>query len=125
MVPKTSSKDGVFSQLTNSTFSEENPMSDVNNGKRPERPKVFTNFMMPTALPDGNGGFTPCPELLTEEEAIRFLRLDVNGPGNPSGTLKYYRDQGILRAIRIGRNLRYPRKELDRMIERLLSKPKD
>ena len=26
-------------------------------------------------LPDGNGGFTPCPELLTEEELIRFLRI--------------------------------------------------
>jgi len=73
-------------------------------------------------LPNGDGSFTPCPELLTEDEAIRYLRLDVNGPRNPSGTLKYYRDQGVLRAIRIGRNLRYPRKELDHMIERLLSK---
>ena len=73
-------------------------------------------------LPNCDGSFTPCPELLTEDEAIRYLRLDVNGPRNPSGTLKYYRDQGVLRAIRIGRNLRYPRKELDHMIERLLSK---
>ena len=73
-------------------------------------------------LPNGDGSFTPCPELLTEDEAIRYLRLDVNGPRNPIGTLKYYRDQGVLRAIRIGRNLRYPRKELDRMIEKLLSK---
>jgi hypothetical protein len=75
-------------------------------------------------LPNGDGNFAPCPELLTEDEAIRYLRLDVNGPMNPGGTLKYYRDQGVLRAIRIGRNLRYPRKELDRMIERLLSKRK-
>ena len=73
-------------------------------------------------LPTGDSSFAPCPELLTEDEAIRYLRLDVNGPKNPSGTLKYYRDQGVLRAIHIGRNLRYPRKELDRMIERLLSK---
>lgn len=73
-------------------------------------------------LSDGNGGFTPCPELLTEDEAIRYLRLDVSGPRNPSGTLKYYRDQGVLRAVRIGRNLRYPRKELDSMVERLLEK---
>ena len=79
-------------------------------------------LMAQVILPNGDGSFTPCPELLTEDETIRYLRLDVNGPRNPSGTLKYYRDQGVLRAIHIGRNLRYPRKELDRMIERLLSK---
>ena len=73
-------------------------------------------------VPDGHGSFMPCPELLTEDEAIRYLRLDVNGPRNPSSTLKYYRDQGVLRGIRVGRNLRYPRKELDHMIEKLLSR---
>ena len=52
------------------------------------------------------------------------LRLDVNGPKKPSGTLKYYRDQGVLQAVHIGRNLRYPRKELDKMVEDLLSKRK-
>jgi hypothetical protein len=26
-------------------------------------------------LPDGNGGFEPCPTLLTEDELIRFLRI--------------------------------------------------
>jgi hypothetical protein len=76
-------------------------------------------------LPDGKGGFTPCPELLTEDEAIRYLRLDIRGPKNPAGTLKYYRDQGMLHAVRIGRNLRYPRKELDVMVQRLLSRRED
>ena len=80
------------------------------------------SFTTPTVLPDGNGAFTPCPELLTEQEAIRYLRLDVNGPQNPAGTLKYYRDKGILKAVRIGRNLRYPRKSLDGMVETLLEK---
>ena len=79
----------------------------------------------PAVLPDGNGGFTPCPDLLTEAETIRYLRLDRDGPKNPAGTLKYYRDQGVLRAVRIGRNLRYPRKELDSMVERLLQKRED
>ena len=82
--------------------------------------KQMNNF--PIVLPDGNGGFTPCPELLTEDEAIRYLRLDINGPQNPSGTLKYYRDRGLLHGVRIGRNLRYPRKELDSMIDKLLEK---
>jgi len=78
-------------------------------------------LLFPAVLPDGNGGFTACPELLTEEEAIRYLRLDINGPVNPKGTLKYYRDKGLLRGICIGRNMRYPRKELDAMVEKLLA----
>lgn len=78
-----------------------------------------------TVLLDGNGSFTPCPEVLTEKEAIQYLRLDVNGPQNPSGTLKCYRDKGVLRAVRIGRNLRYPRKELDRMVDKLLEKKEE
>jgi hypothetical protein len=28
-----------------------------------------------TVLPDGQGGFTPCPPLLTEEEVVRLLRI--------------------------------------------------
>jgi hypothetical protein len=83
---------------------------------------MIQQYSIPTVLPDGAGGFMPCPELLTEEEAVRYLRLDVNGPHNPAGTLKYYRDQGVLRAVHIGRNLRYPRKELDSMVEKLLAK---
>ncbi len=84
--------------------------------------KTKYSFSTPAILPDGNGGFTPCPELLTEDEAIRYLRLDIDGPHNPNGTLKYYRDQGVLRAVRIGRNLRYPRKELDLMVEKLFDR---
>ena len=59
---------------------------------------------------------------MTEEEAIKYLRLDINGPRKPSNTLKYYRDKGLLRAVRIGRNLRYPRTELDAMVEKLLTR---
>jgi len=34
-----------------------------------------SDAITPVVLPDGNGGFGPCPELLTEEELIRFLRI--------------------------------------------------
>jgi len=30
----------------------------------------------------------PCPELLTEAEAIRYLRLDTVAIGDPMGTLR-------------------------------------
>ena len=50
------------------------------------------------------------PELLTEQEAIVFLRLETEN--NPTRTLKYYRDKNQLRAVKIGNNLLYPKKEL-------------
>ena len=61
----------------------------------------------------------PCPELLTESEAIRYLRLDIDGPAKPELTLRYYREKGVLRATRVGRKLRYRRVELDRFLEQL------
>jgi len=70
-------------------------------------------FVIPSVLPDGNGGFTPCPEVLTEAEAARYLRLDLGGSSDPRQTLKYYRDKGELVAIRIGRKNRYRRQDLD------------
>jgi len=41
----------------------------------PEDVKRNYVFLIPTILPDGNGGFTPCPELMTENELIQFLRI--------------------------------------------------
>lgn len=74
------------------------------------------NIIFATVLPDGNGSYTPCPEVLTEDEAIRYLRLD-NQNADPAKTLQYYRDKKILKATKIGKNLLYSRKELDRFVE--------
>lgn len=41
----------------------------------PKDEKTSNSFVTPAVLPDGNGGFTVCPELLTEEELIAFLRI--------------------------------------------------
>lgn len=68
-----------------------------------------------SVLPDGNGGSTPCPELLTVEETIRYLRIERDR--HPSRTLKYYREKGLLRATNVGRHLFYRRVELDRFLE--------
>lgn len=67
----------------------------------------------PSFMPDGK----PVPELLTEEETIIFLRLDCDGPANPSQTLKYYRDKGLLRPTRIGKYNRYSKRELLNFID--------
>ena len=70
------------------------------------------NLSFCSILPNGNSKFTPCPDLLTEEEAIRYLRLDVDGSSDPERTLKYYRDKGQLVAIRVGKKNRYRRQDL-------------
>ena len=65
-------------------------------------------YIGPSYMPDGS----PAPDLLTEEEAIIFLRLDKDGPANPKKTLKYYRDKEMLRGTRVGLRYHYQRKEL-------------
>jgi len=54
----------------------------------------------------------PVPEVMTETEVIRMLRLDVDGPRDPKTTLRFYREIGLLKATRIGRRLRYWRQEI-------------
>ena len=61
----------------------------------------------------------PCPELLTAEEAIRYLRLDETEVSDPERTLKYYREKRGLRGTQVGRRVRYRRIELDRLLDRL------
>jgi hypothetical protein len=69
-------------------------------------------------LPDGNGRFTLCPPLLTEAEAIRFLRLDGQ-KAKPENTLQHYRERGILKATIIGKNLFYTRKSLCDFLDKI------
>ena len=61
----------------------------------------------------------PCPEVLTEAEAATYLRLDLIDVKDPAATLRYYRDQGLLRATQIGKAVRYRRVELERFLDRL------
>ena len=60
---------------------------------------------------------TVAPELLTEQEAIIFLRLDIDGPQNPKVALKHFRDKGLLRPTKIKKKYCYQRKELLRFID--------
>ncbi len=62
----------------------------------------------------------PCPELMTEEEAIRYLRLDtIAGLRNPKETLARYRANGMLRGTQVSKRIFYRRVELDRFLDRL------
>ncbi len=77
------------------------------------RPQAWFPVILPGDPPQ------PCPELLTEEEAIRYLRLDTVKVARPSETLRRYRDTGLLRATQVSKRLFYRRTELDRFLERL------
>jgi len=60
----------------------------------------------------------PCPEVLTESEAVRYLRLDLIDVKDPADTLRYYRKAGLLRATQLGKAVRYRRSELDSFLDR-------
>ena len=60
---------------------------------------------------------TTVPDLLTEQEAIRYLRLDIDGPKHPEVTLQHYRQEGLLRPTRVGKKLRYLKSELLKFLE--------
>jgi len=79
-----------------------------------ERQVIFAGEV----LSDGAGGFMPCPAILTESEAIRFLRLDKQR-AKPENTLAHYRDRGLLKTTVIGKNLFYTRKSLVEFLDRL------
>ena len=65
-------------------------------------------YIGPIYMPDG----TPAPEVMTQQEAIHFLRLDEANLKNPATTLQYYRDKGDLTGIRIGKTIRYTKQDL-------------
>ena len=70
-------------------------------------------------LSDGNGGFTPCPALLTAEEAVRYLRLDTLGRKDPAKSLQWYRERALLRATRISNVNFYTRAALDDFLAKM------
>jgi len=81
--------------------------------------QAVQGLLTPAVLPDGQGGFSPCPTVLTEPEAIRYLRLDTVGHKSPAQTLRYYREKKKLKATQIGRKLFYTRKSLDDFLDRM------
>ena len=73
-------------------------------------------------MPDGNGSFQPTPDLLTQKEAIRFLRLDTIQTRFPQNTLQRYRKESGLKTVQLGKQILYPKKTLEEFIERQMAK---
>jgi len=70
-----------------------------------------------SVLPGPDGQWRPCPSLLTEDEAIRYLRLDTVGIDDPRATLQRYRKQNLLRGTQVSKKIFYLRRELDLFLE--------
>ena len=58
------------------------------------------------------------PDLMTPVEAAMFLRLDQTGhtPKSAIRTLKYWRDQGELKATKYARRVWYLKEELENFL---------
>jgi hypothetical protein len=80
------------------------------------------SFLPSLFMPGADGNYVPCPAILTESEAIRFLRLAEIGIKNPGNTLRYYRNLGILRATRIGNRNVYTVDSLVELVKTLTEK---
>ena len=65
------------------------------------------------------GEYQPCPEVLTEAEAISYLRLDTIDIKDPAATLRRYRDQGLMRGTQISKKIFYRRIELDSFLKQI------
>ena len=74
---------------------------------------VFSGPILPGDSPE------PCPELLTQEEACRYLRLDTIKLSDPLETLTRYRSRGMLRGTQVSKKVFYRRVELERFLERV------
>ncbi|MCP4257852.1 MAG: hypothetical protein GY774_10040 [Planctomycetes bacterium] len=76
-------------------------------------------FITSAVVPDANGDFIPCPELLTEGELIKFLRIPQISSSkdyhNVIEHLKRYRD---LPRIHICNKVLYPLQAIREWIEK-------
>ena len=72
------------------------------------------SYIGDNVMPDGRGGWQPIPPVLTRQEAILYLRLDSSP--NPERSLQYYRENG-LKAVQLGKELRFTRGALDAFLE--------
>jgi hypothetical protein len=55
--------------------------------------------------------------LLTRDEAIAYLRLDQTGVKNPARSFDFYRQRGLIDAVRMGRCLMFHREDFDKFID--------
>ena len=80
-------------------------------------------FSTPAVMPDGNGGFTACSELLTEDDLIRFLRIpEISKANNYNNVIENLKRMHDLPCIHICKKPLYPLNAVRKWIEEKLPK---
>jgi len=80
-------------------------------------------FRTPAVLPDGNGGFTPCPEVMTEGELVLFLRIpETSKANNYTNVIANLKRMHDLPCIHICKKPLYPLNAIREWIEDKLTK---
>lgn len=84
----------------------------------PKEERTGGIVITPAVLPDGNGGFVPCPELLTEEELIVFLRIpQISNSKNYHNVIENLKRMHDLPRIHICGKPLYPREAINEWIK--------
>lgn len=87
--------------------------------KRSPRVTEGQQLITPVVLPDGNRGFTPCPELMTESDLIQFLRIpEVSNSKNYHNVIEHLKKFRGLPRIHICRRALYPKKAILKWVEK-------
>lgn len=90
-----------------------------NNGKEPERVKALADLTTRAVLPNGNGGFVPYPELLTEEELVAFLRIpEVSNAADHHNAIDHLKRMHALPRIHICGKVLYPTEAIKEWIKK-------
>ena len=70
-------------------------------------------------LPDGHGGFVSCPELMTEQELIRFLRIpEITTAKNYHNVVENLKNMRDLPRLHLCNKVLYPLRAVQEWIEK-------
>ena len=84
----------------------------------PKEEKTTDMLITPAVSPDGNGEFAPCPDLLTEEELVIFLRIPhVSNSKNYHNVIENLKRMHGLPRIHICGKPLYPREAINEWIK--------
>jgi hypothetical protein len=76
-----------------------------------------SNFVALAILPDGSGGFKPCPDLMTEDELITFLRIpEISKADDYSNVIANLKRMHDLPRIHLCGKTLYPTREIVKWI---------
>ena len=94
-------------------------LTSPNRGKLMIDTTTYTPESVAVVLPDRNGGFKPYPELLTEDELIRFLRIpEISGSKSYHNVVEHLKKVRGLPRIHICHKVLYPKKAVLEWVEK-------